>query len=627
MLTSRPIALIGALALIASVAAHDLVASRQAQVPPGRQQQPTVPAVSYDVDVTLVEVDAVVTDEQGRVIRDLRADEFQVLEDGTPQTIDRVSFVEIPIERGERRAADASPSAADVHTNLHRFDGRLYVLLLDDLHTATSRSGRVKAAARRFIQENLDPTDLAAVVHMSGASRAGQGFTSDRQLLLESVERFSGRKLRSETLNLIDTYNQQLQLTGRTPEPERIRDADEPARADDARIAFDSVARIARQVGPVRGRRKALIWFGEGLPYDMFEPSGLRQASLVAESARSAVAAAGQANLAIYGVDARGLAGVGDETMQLNAAPDPAANLDASRLARELARSQDNLRQIASDTGGFAVVNTDEFARAFERVVDDNSAYYLLGYYPKNAKAEGAYRSLEVRVTRPGASVRARRGYTLRRTPTAATSKSDLPGVPATLQEALASPVPRSGLPMEVHAAAFKGTSAKASVLVTIEYAASAFVGRAPGRRRRGSAPGVGAGARLQRQGAGERPFDGGSEGQGGHPACDDSARVSHACTPRTGARPLPAAGRRSHHRHRARGRCAYRDRGARFLGARSADERPRADVRRRGLYAHGACGRADAQRASGTAHDHARFQERRCAGGVCRHLRRRCRS
>jgi VWFA-related protein len=478
MPTQSPISLIGALVLVASVAAQDPVASRQAQVPPGSKQQPTAPAVSYDVDVPLVEVDAVVTDEQGHVIRDLRADEFQVLEDGTPQTIDRVSFVEIPIERGQGRGTDTSTPAADVHTNQHRFDGRLYVLLLDDLHTATSRSDRVKVAARRFIQENLDPTDLAAVVYVSGTSSAGQGFTSDRQLLLDSVARFSGRKLRSETLNLIDKYNEQLQLTGRTPDPERIRDPEEPARADDARVAFDSIARIARQVGPVRGRRKALIWFGEGLPYDMFDATGQRQASLVLESARSAVAAAGRANLAIYGIDARGLAGMGEETMQLNAAPDPAANLDATRLARELARSQDNLRQIASDTGGFAVVNTSAFARAFARVVEDNSAYYLLGYYPKNAKGEGAYRSLEVRVTRPGASVRARRGYTLRRTSTAAASGSDLPGVPATLQEALASPVPRSGLPMAVHAAAFKGTGAKASVLVTIEYAASAFVGR-----------------------------------------------------------------------------------------------------------------------------------------------------
>ena len=315
-------------------------------------------------------------------------------------------------------------------------------------------------------------------MHLSGTSRAGQGFTSDRQLLLASIARFSGRKLRSETLNLVDKYNERLQLTGRTPEPDQIRDPEEPARADDARVAFDSIARIARQVGPVRGRRKALIWFGEGLAYDMFDATGKRQASLVLESALSAVAAAGRANLAIYGVDARGLAGLGEETMQLSSTPDPSASLDATRLGRELARSQDNLRQIASDTGGFAVVNTDEFARAFERVVEDNSAYYLLGYYPKNEKGDGVYRSLEVRVTRPGASVRARRGYTLRRTSTAA-SASDLPGVPAALREALTSPVPRSGLPMAVHAAAFRGTGGKASVLVTIEYAASAFVGRA----------------------------------------------------------------------------------------------------------------------------------------------------
>ena len=238
--------------------------------------------------------------------------------------------------------------------------------------------------------------------------------------------------------------------------------------------------------------------------------------------------------------------------------------------ARELARSQDNLRQIASDTGGFAVVNTDEFARAFERVVDDNSVYYLLGYYPKNAKAEGAYRSLEVRVTRPGAQRPCPQGlHPVRRTPTAAASKSDLPWRAGdAAARPWRSPVPRSGLPMAVHAAAFRGTSAKASVLVTIEYAASAFVGRAQAVARRGSAPGVGAGARLRRQGAGERSCDGGSAGQGRHPACDDRARVSHARTPRAGARPLPAAGRRSHHRHRARGLCAHRDRGARFLGA-----------------------------------------------------------
>jgi len=310
------VALIAAVALVAPAAAHARAPRGRSQPAPPAQRQPTQPVVSYDVDVTLVEVDAVVTDEEGRVVRDLRADEFQVLEDGTPQTVDRVSLVEIPIERGQRRPGDTPASAADVQTNLHAFDGRLYVLLLDDLHTSTSRTGRVQVAARRFIEESLEPGDLAAVVHLSGTVGAGQGFTSDRGLLLASVGRFSGRQLRSETLNLIDKYNEQLLLTGRTPDPERIRDPDEPARADDARVAFDSVARIARQVDSVRGRRKALIWFGEGLAYDMHDASGRRQASLVLESARTAVAAAGPAMHAIYAIAARGVAGMDQEKIR-----------------------------------------------------------------------------------------------------------------------------------------------------------------------------------------------------------------------------------------------------------------------------------------------------------------------
>lgn len=486
-MTKSPfVTLMAAAVLVASTAAQNPAPPRIPQQPaPPVPQQPAPPPVSYDVDVTLVEVDAVVTNQEGRVLKDLRADEFQVLEDGAPQTIDRVSFVEIPIQRGQRLRSDAPASATDVQTNLQRFDGRLYVLLLDDVHTATSRTDRVKAAASRFIEENIGPADLAAVVHLAGSAGASQGFTSDPRLLLASVNRFSGRALRSETLNLIDEYNEQMQLTsgaargGRLPDPEQLRDPDEPLRADDARVAFDSITRIARQVELVRGRRKSLIWFGEGIAYDMFDAKGRRQASLVLESARRAVAAAGRANLVIYGVDARGLAGVSQEVMQLSSTQDPSTTMDPSRLGRELARSQDNLRQISHDTGGFAVVNTDEFANAFERVVEENSAYYLLGYYPKKAKTDGAYRTLEVRVTRPGAKVRARRGYTLSRGPAAGTLAGS-PGLPTALREILESPVPRPGLSMAAHAAAFKGTGDTASVLVTIEYAASAFEGREP---------------------------------------------------------------------------------------------------------------------------------------------------
>jgi len=225
----------------------------QTTPPPG---QTTAPPVEYSVDVSLVEVDAVVTDANGRVIRDLKASDFQVLEDGKPQTIDRVSFVEIPIERGEARVP--AKAATDVQSNLRRFEGRLYVLLLDDLHTAAARSKRVRAAAREFVEHSLEPGDLAAVVHISDG-RDSQDFTTDRHLLLASIDRFAGRQLRSQTLNEIDQYNRELLFSGRTPE--KLTDLDEGPRAHDARTTFDVIAGIASRRAPVKRRRKSLLWF------------------------------------------------------------------------------------------------------------------------------------------------------------------------------------------------------------------------------------------------------------------------------------------------------------------------------------------------------------------------------
>lgn len=462
------------------VAATLLASQTPSATPPatGQRPSPTAPPVTYGVEVTLVEVDAVVTDGDGRVVRDLRKEDFEIFENGRPQTIDRVSFVEIPIERAGRRAPAQRPRA-DVQTNLQRFDGRLYVLLLDDMQTSPPRAGRIKSAARRFVSESLEPGDLAAVVHVSGSGAANQDFTSDARLLLASIERFQGRKVRSETLNRIDEFNRLRQLksgpqSGPQPaisvDPAEAKDPEDAARAYDARRAFESIAAVSRRLTAVRGRRKALVWFGEAVAYNMFDLSRT-QAPIVLESARAAVAAATRANLVIYGVDARGLAGLGEETAQLTAVGiDPASNLGASGLQEELRRSQDNLRKVSNDTGGFAVVNTDEFAHAFERVVMENSAYYLLGYHPASG-GDGTYRKIDVKVRRPGVSVRARSGYLAARHTTEAAPA----GAPAPLRDALVSPVPQSALQMATHAAAFKGSGDKASVLVTVEYGAAAF--------------------------------------------------------------------------------------------------------------------------------------------------------
>ena len=130
---------------------------------------------------------------------------------------------------------------------------------------------------------------------------------------------------------------------------------------------------------------------------------------------------------------------------------------------------QDSLRTMSEETGGFAVVNRNDFETAFQRIVDDNSSYYVMGYYSTNERRDGRFRRIEVRVKdRPGLVVRARKGYVAprgRAPETKAAAAKDAPSVE--LKEALESPLPLPSLPLAVTAAVFKGPNAKGSVVIS----------------------------------------------------------------------------------------------------------------------------------------------------------------
>jgi hypothetical protein len=112
-------------------------------------------------------------------------------------------------------------------------------------------------------------------------------------------------------------------------------------------------------------------------------------------------------------------------------------------------------------------VNRNDFSSAYDRIVDDNSSYYVLAYYPPDARP-GRYHKIDVRVSRPNTIVRARRGHVTPKKAAAVTTKSGNPSTPE-LKEALDSPLPVSGLTMHVFAAPFKGTAPNASVLFGVE--------------------------------------------------------------------------------------------------------------------------------------------------------------
>ena len=136
----------------------------------------------------------------------------------------------------------------------------------------------------------------------------------------------------------------------------------------------------------------------------------------------------------------------------------------------KLRLSQDSLRTLSEETGGFAVVNQNDFRHAFERIVKDNSSYYVLGYYPTNDKRDGKFRKIQVRVTRPGVQVQARDGYTAPKGRAAATkTKSDVQ-VPPDVADALGSPIPSTGVGLSMFAAPFSGAGSKSSLAVVVEF-------------------------------------------------------------------------------------------------------------------------------------------------------------
>jgi VWFA-related protein len=431
---------------------------------------PTPQTPTFRVEVNYVEIDARATDAQGRFVDDLNQNEFQVVEDGSPQTISVFTRVRLPLERQDPPLFKGAPIEPDVQSNLHEFNGRVFVLVLDDLQTDARRSMILRAGARQFINRFIGANDLAAVVFTGGATDKGQEFTNSRARLLASVDKFIGSKLPSETMTKLDDYYRAQQLQ------QQPRDTNLAERGYKARNSLITLRNLAQYLSGVKGRRKAVIWFGEGIDYDTENPFS-PDTSILHDTMKEAIAEATRAGVSFYGVDARGLGAGLDEAIEIGSLPDDPAFMSVSTMIQnEVRRAQDNMRVMSEETGGFAIINQNDLNRAFERIIEDNSSYYVLGYYPSNDKRDGRFRKVEVRVTRPGIRVQARNGYTAAKgKPAGSAGAKPDPKVPPEIIEALANPIPTGGVGLSIFAAPFIGSGAKSSVAVTIEFAPGAL--------------------------------------------------------------------------------------------------------------------------------------------------------
>lgn len=440
------------------------------------------PSATFRTDVNLVEVHAVVTDARGEFVGDLTRDDFEIFESGRLQKPSVFQLVDTPLAAQARKTASLT-AEPDVRASAARFEGRLYVLVLDDLHTSALRSQPVKRVARQFIERHLADGDLAAVVHTSGRSDAGQELTPSRRLLLAAVDRFQGQKLPSITAERLavhlndrdlaramnssgDGSSSSSNATSRTEDP---RDAE---RGMNAQRALGAIGNIAKWLSDVPGRRKSLVLFSEGIEYDIYDAFNNRAASSIMADARDAIAAAQRANVTIFAVDPRGLTQLGDEAITIQSlSDDPQVDYGTARgFANELLMAQESLISLAQETGGLAVVRQNDLAGGLARIERDTSRYYILGYVADPTIAPGKFRKIEVKVNRPGLTIRARRGYVPADLKSAERRDTGVKaGTSPALAAALSNPVPLGDVPMRAWAAPFKGTGKTPSVALAVE--------------------------------------------------------------------------------------------------------------------------------------------------------------
>ena len=357
----------------------------------------------------------------------------------------------------------------------------------------------VRRVMRKFIQEKLGANDLMAIIHVQGRIGELAGIHQQQTAAAggrRQVPRQGGAAGDGRGLRAVPRHRRH--AGGRTSP---IRWSSK--RGFDARNTLEELQAIADWFGSVRGRKKSILFVSEGIEYDIEDMFGKQDASMIMDRTRDLIRSATKSNVSIYAIDPRGLTDMGDIGIELNSVPAGGVADDAGQvtgglteqqvqslglrgLQNELRLQHNSLRTLAEETGR---LRRHQHATAstttFNRIVQDNSSYYVLAYYPPNPKRDGKFHNIQVRVNRPGLTVRARRGYA---NPTGKVKEpvvNPASRLTAEARAALDSPLPVSGLTMQVFAAPFKGTAPKASVLLGVEMRGTQSAAR---RRRQAAA-------------------------------------------------------------------------------------------------------------------------------------------
>jgi VWFA-related protein len=342
------------------------------------------------ISITLVQIDAVVTDQQGKQVTNLKPSDFDIYEDGRRQQITNFSYVVAQPDSPappKTEARSKAPAPIGPLTRLRPDQVRRTVaLVVDDLGLSFESTAGVRAALKKFVDEQMQAGDLVAIIRTGAGMGALQQFTSDKRQLYAAI---SGKPLGSDA-DTIDEFRAEIYSVGTLG-------------------ALNFVVRGLREFPG----RKSVILFSDGFKLFNREQNSQR----VLESLRRLTDLANRASVVVYTIDARGLQPLGPT------AADDMGSLDREQIEQrlesrraEMFDSQEGLQYLAQETGGFFVRNTNDIGRGIKRVLDDQSGYYLIGYVPEQAtfkleQGRRKFHKISVNVKTAGLRVRSRTGF------------------------------------------------------------------------------------------------------------------------------------------------------------------------------------------------------------------------
>jgi VWFA-related protein len=404
------------------------------------------------ISTTLVQVDVAVTDRKGRPVTDLKPEEFEIYEDGRRQQITNFSYISSESAGTPASSPGAAkpndkyplpPPPARLRPNQVR---RTIALVVDDLTLTIESTPFVRQALKKFVDEQMQPGDLVAIIRTGAGLGALQMFTADKRVLYSAIERVRWSPSSSNTLytfapvttNLVNPNRATLtdalmrddikasNYDPRTNVPERATDEMDRLRQEIFSIGtLGALHFVVRALKELPGR-KSVVLFSEGLRIYNREQSILR----VRDALRNLTDLANRSSAVIYTMDARGL-----QPLTMTAADDltgdfhtgggfgaedqnkwisEAGAYNAARRS-DFFESQEGLNYLAQQTGGFFIKNTNDLNGGIRRVLKDQENYYLIGFVPEestfNREKGRGFHDLKVKVSRPDVRIRTRSGF------------------------------------------------------------------------------------------------------------------------------------------------------------------------------------------------------------------------